>query len=313
MRVCLFFFLIFGFIRTSTAEELNSLYYSIGESKSNYFDPEASRTPSVFRPTSESLGYSRQIKEDWMLSVSYEKVRGKGEWFSGIPVSRELYNKASSRSTTWQISMDWFAEETDDFDWNLSFAKVDTQDQSLFFRPEINEELSSDDQVFTFSFGKTLEFEEDFSNALWTFEWTLGTQFASLDVHLIDQVALENPIEVDAVFNQQSWTGFVDFNLTYWQVEALVVWGPYLGFSWNSELQLSGDLSVVVSNEQRSISLDEAGGRYSKAFRTPDSGRWQVGLQFIFDSGTNLNFNYAQDFSTASELEILEVVIGYSF
>ncbi|MDQ7049592.1 MAG: hypothetical protein Q9M92_08630 [Enterobacterales bacterium] len=304
----LFCLLIFSI--SLRGETLNSFSYAVGESKSNYFDPESSGVASVIRPLSRRLDYSRQIGEDWLASVSFEKVKGDGQWFSGFLRVNSFYNKASSRSHTWQASLVWF---DDDIDWSVSFAKLRTQDESLFFLPEIKEKLTRNDQLFNFSVGKTLEFNDEFSNSLWTLDWSVGTQFAALDVHLIDQVELSTPIEVDAYFKQQSWTGFVDFSLNYWQVESSVIWGPYLILSWNSELQLSGDLSVTLSNEQRNISLDEAGSRYSQAFRTPDSGRWEMGWQFLFDSGFSFNFSYAKDVATASDFDFIEAVVGFSF
>jgi len=291
-------------------ETLNSISYAVGESKSNYFDPESSSVASVIRPLSRRLDYSRQLGEDWLALVSFEKVNGDGHWLSGFSRVNGLYNQASSRSHTYQFTIVWF---DDDIDWSVSFAKVRTNDESLFFLPEIKEKLTSNDLLFNFSVGKTVEFNDEFSNSLWTFDWSVGTQFADLDVHLIDQVALSTPLEVDAYFKQQSWTAFVDFSMNYWQVESSSIWGPYMRFSWNSELQLSGDLSVTLSNEQRSINLDEAGSRYSQAFRTPDSGRWEMGVQFLFDSGLSLNFSYANDVATVNDLELFEAVIGFSF
>jgi len=303
-------FCLFIFSFSLKGETLNSVSYSVAESKSNYFDPESSRVASVIRPLSRRLDYSRQLNEDWLAAVSFEKVHGEGQWLSGFSRVNSFYNKASTDSRTWQLSLVWFDH---DLDWNISFAKVRTIDESLFFLPEIQEKLTSNDQLFNFSIGKTVEFNDEFSNSLWTFDWSVGTQFADLDVHLIDQVSLSTPLEVDAYFKQQSWTGFVDLSVNYWQVEASAIWGPYMRLSWNSELQLSGDLSVMLTNEQRSIDLNEAGSRYSQAFRTPDSGRWEMGVQFLFDSGLTFNFSYAKDVATVNELELLEAVIGFLF
>ncbi len=303
-------FCLFIFSISLRGETLNSFSYSVGESKSNYFDPESSPVASVIRPLSRRLDYSRQLNEDWLAAVSFEKVKGDDQWLSGFSRVNSFYNKASTDSRTWQLSLLWFDH---DLDWNISFAKVQTNDESLFFLPEIQEKLTSNDQLFNFSVAKSIEFNDEFSNSLWTFDWSVGTQFADLDVHLIDQVALATPLEVDAYFKQQSWTAFVDFSMNYWLVERSTIWGPYMKLSWNSELQLSGDLSVTFSNEQRSINLDEAGSRYSQAFRTPDSGRWEMGVQFLFDSGLTLNFSYANDVATVNDFELLEAVIGFSF
>jgi len=293
------------FASTINAEEQNYLTFGLSQTQTDYFG----NGVSPIKPDSQLLGYSRQINDNWLFDLSYEKTSGEGRWLNRDGVLLDIYDQAETKSKTIGLAISW---QTEEYSLDLSYAIVETDDRSISFIPRILESVTSDDSVSSFSYNRSVNFDSD-AVSQWSLDWTVGAQYAKLDVSILDVVNTDPVINVSTAVQQTSWSGFFDVELSYLIEESEFSWSPYLAGSWNFSVSDRGEELVLISRGDRQQVSDEPSGRFSSSFRIPDSGTWDIGISVIWDSGWSADINYGRNVASEFELERLSFAVSVAF
>ncbi len=284
----------------------NSLTIGFGQTQTDYFG----NGQSQIKPTSQMINYSRELNDAWIVEFSYEKIQADGRWLNRDGVAVDLFDRAESDSKTFGIALGWQAE---DYGLTLSYADIKTNDKSLTFLPRIVETVDSDDKIISFSFNKSIEFSSTQKDYQWGLDWFLGAQYAQFDVSIFDNINTEPPTNVNTFIEQSSWSSFVDVSVNYWIEDISFAWAPYLSLSWNWELSSTGEQLILISRGDLHQVIDEPSGRFSTSFRIPDSGTWEVGVDFLWINGWSINLRYGQTLETEFDLDSIAIDISVAF
>ncbi len=248
---------------------------------------------SQIKPAGVIFGLSTEISEDWAVTLSYGDINANTSDTVFENNQIRLENTGDTASTAAGISFNWLA---DDFSLTFSYSQIDNTENSTTRLPLVVEEIVGDDQVFSASYDRFITFEN------WNFGWSLGTQFIQSSITTQAVIGANPPTRIDADFDSESISLFMDFDVSFPIEKETYKITPKFTLSWTSELSNSGDELVTVTRGDERRTFNQLNDRFGTTFRAPDSGFWEVGLEFEWDNGWGATLAYGQ--SIASDLNI---------
>ena len=266
------------FVLEVSASENNYLSIGVGQTEFNYF----ADGQSPIQPNSESISYARHFSDTWLLELNHQRIKGDGQWLLREGEILDIFNQAETNVSSTGLSVLW---QGDSFGLSFSYDTVDTNDESITFVPRLLERISSDDDILSVSFEKTIEFESKNNPNQWSLDWGIGTQYTDSNLEIIDTVGLQPLTDIISNIDQSTLSGFVDLDLSYWMKETSFSWSPYLAVSWNWEVSSSGEELVLISRSEQQRIVDSPSGIFTNSYRIPDSGSMDVGVSVLWDSG----------------------------
>jgi hypothetical protein len=259
---------------------------------------------SQIKPTGVILGMSTEISENWGVTLSYGDFEGdtSATVFENNQVT--LVNSGKTSSTSSGVSFNWFE---DDYGLTFSYAQIDNKENSLTRLPLVEEEIIGDDQVFSASYDSFIDVDN------WSFGWSLGTQFAKSSVTVEDVVGTTPPIMIDAKFDSDSVSFFIDLDFSFPIKKESYSMTPKFTLSWTSEISNSGDEVVTITRGDERKIFNQLSDRLGTTFRTPDSGFWETALDIEWDNGWGATLAYGQSIAADINVDSLSFDVSVAF
>lgn len=287
-------------------EQRNFLTIGVGRISSDYFGNESDTIGS----THKAYSFAHQLSDQWLLEVSHQSEKGNESWLVRDGAVINVNDTAEIESKSIGLAAAWQGEE---FGLSMRFSKGDSTENAEFFLPHIQDSLASDEEVVSLSYDQTIDFGDILGKNIWSFDWSIGFQYAKFDLTIDERIFTDPIIDINNKLSQSSTSGYTDVGLSYWIGHQSFAWTPHISLSWNWEISNSGEELVIVSRGDQQIVLDDPGVRFSNSYRTPNSGAIDLGIDFAWESGINTNIGYGRDIDSEFESEKIYVDITVAF
>jgi len=259
---------------------------------------------SEINPDGTLIGLSTEISENWALTLSYGDYKGDVSTtiFENNQVS--LVNQGNTSSNAASVSLNWFA---DDYGLSFSYSQIDNEENSLTRLPLVVEQVIGDDQVLSFSYDSIVDLQS------WIFGWSIGTQFSQSSVTVHDVVGADNPIIIDAQFDSENISAFIDLDFSFPIKKSNYILTPMFTLSWATDISSSGDELVTVIRGDQRQTFTQLNDRLSTTFRTPDSGFWEAAIEIEWDNGWGTTLAYGKSIAADTDTDSLLLDISVAF
>ncbi len=299
LKQLLIFISLFTFFNLSKATE-NLLWVGYNQNSTDFFDGDDSQ----IKPDGIVFGYSRELTERLALTLSLSDFKGDVSAVAFENDQISLFNSGETESSLVGVSLSWLG---DDFGLTFSFSQIDNTENSTVRLPLVVEKINGDDQILSFSYDNFM------SSAQWNVGWSLGAQYALSEISLTDLISTNPVTEINAEFDNESWSAFVDLDFSYpIELESLLV-SPQFTLSWAWELASSGDELVTISRNGRTVSSNSLNDRLATTFRTPDSGFWEMAVGFEWRNGWGATLAYGQSIAADQDIDSISFDVSVAF
>ncbi len=293
--------LFFCFLLTTTLAKANEnlLWIGYNQNSSDFFVD----ADSEIKPDGVFIGFSTQIYDNTALTLSYSDFQGDTSTTFFENNATRIVNSGKVESKSFGISFSWLSEN---YGLTLSYGQLDNNESSLTRLPLIVEDVEGDDKILS------LSYDRFFSKNDWGLGWSLGTQYALSDVQVHDLIGNDPFIEIDGQFDSKSWSVFTDIDISLRFKSDSMVISPRLSLSWNWEISNTGDELIIISREGLRRTFNQLNDQQNTTFRTPDSGFWELGVDFDWDNwGASLG--YGQSIAADQDVDSISFNINLSF
>jgi len=282
----------------SSSESL--LWIGYNQNSSDFFGDGSSE----INPDGILIGWSTEISENWALTLSYGDYKGDVSTtiFENNQVS--LVNQGNTSSNAVSVSLNWLA---DDYGLSFSYSQIDNEENSLTRLPLVEEQVIGDDQVLSFSYDSIVDLQS------WIFGWSIGTQFSQSSVNVHDVVGADNPIIIDAQFESENISAFIDLDFSFPIKKTNYILTPMFTLSWATDISSSGDELVTVIRGDQRQTFTQLNDRLSTTFRTPDSGFWEVAIEIEWDNGWGTTLAYGKSIAADTDTDSFLLDLSVAF
>ena len=278
----------------------NSLWLGYTQNQSDYFGD----GQSAIEPAGYNLGYSRMIGDDWQFAIGYGESDGKGRWPLVDIDRRDLVNGADTESQSASLSVSWLGES---YSISGSYSEIENTEKALTRVPTIAEITVAKDKVLSVSYDTFTDHEA------WLFGWSIGLQYAESDSDNLQIYFVEPVTSVATRFNQTNLSLFTEFDISHEFDEASFTWYPTLRFGWNSGIDNSGEPLILLTRGDERRLFTQFNDRFINGYRTPDSGYWDLSLNFDWHNDWHTSIGYGRTLSASIETSSVTLDISLDF
>jgi len=278
----------------------HNLWLSYTENKADYFGTGA----SSLKPTGSSIGYSLTFAEAWQVSLSYGESDGEGRWLIEGFDNPDFFDAAETKSESKSISLGWLGE---DFGLDFTYGELESSERALTRIPIIAEGTDSEETIYSFSYN-------DFDGVDdWLFGWSFGLQYIDSESDNLQVVFIDPITSVATRFNQTSYSAFADFDISHsFEYDAFTVW-PQLTVSWAAEISSDGEPLVLLTRGDQRVFVSQLNDRFINTFRTPDSGFWDLSLNFDWHNNWSTSIAFGKTISAPTDTQSITFDISVVF
>ncbi len=275
-----------------------------GQSEYDYFGDGASEILT----DSKGISYSIEVSDNWSAAAVYQESNGDQRWLAFERDNLRAYSGANIESSGIGLVTTWDAKS---YILNLSYNQSEAEEQSVTYLPRVVERLVSDTQVVDFSLEKSVTLSPETSKNQWSLDWEVGVQQATFDASVNEQINLEVPVLLNTDIKLEQLSAFINLAVSYWIEKENYAITPFASIAWNTELNTSGEQSVLLSRGGDARPVNLLDGRFSSEINVPDSGEWQLGVGLLFVDGWSADLIYTE--SVATDYPIRDVSLSLSF
>jgi hypothetical protein len=292
----------FAVLAESPPQQIITAFY--GQSEYDYFGDGESEIST----DSKGISYAIELSDSWSVAAVYQESNGKERWLAFERDNLQAFSGANIESSGIGVATSWDAKS---YTLNLSYNQSEAEEQSVTYLPRVIERLVSDTQVVDFSIENSVSLSSETSRNQWSLDWEVGVQQAIFDAAINEQINLEVPVLLSTDIELEQLSGFVNLAVSYWIEEEDYAITPFTSIAWNTELNTSGEQSVLLSRGGDARPVNLLDGRFSNEINVPDSGEWQVGVGLLFVDGWSADLIYTE--SVATDYSIRDVSLSLSF
>ena len=291
---------LFLSVPTTCVANDNTLWLGYTQTSTDYFDD----GNSTIKPGGFTLGYSRTFSDEWILSFSYGELDDGQRWSLQNPDLPNAFNQAEIDTKMAGVNL---SRQFENYALSLSYGEVENRERALSRLPLIAEEIQGEDKFASLSIDDYFDFNDVFLG------WAFGVQYSD-NKNLTRQVFFTDPVTITgAQFDQETWSSYIDLDISRWYEYESFSWAPQFSLSWNWEISSSGDpLFVVTRGDERRV-FNQFNDRLMGSFRVPDSGFWELSANFDFLNDWSSSIAYGQSISTDSDIDSISIDISLAF
>jgi len=278
----------------------NLLWVGYNQNKSDFFGDGLSN----IKPSGTTIGWSTELSDNWVITLSYGDYEGDVSTTIFENNQVRLINQGNTSSNASSVSLNWLA---DDYALSFSYSQIDNEENSLTRLPLVVEQVFGDDQVLSFSYDSIVDLES------WIFGWSVGTQISESSVSVHDVVGSDTPIIIDAQFDSENISAFIDLDFSFPIKKTNYILTPMFTLSWATDISSSGDELVTVIRGDQRQTFTQLNDRLSTTFRTPDSGFWEVAIEIEWDNGWGTTLAYGKSIAADTDTDSLLIDISVAF
>jgi len=278
----------------SNNDETNNLLWT-GISNSSY--DYLTDTESKLITKGINIGYSYLLSEQWSASLSYSNENAHGQWLENEIVNDEVFNSAETSSVATGLSVNWQAA---DYSLTFSYANVNNDDFSRMFLPRKTQTLKSKETISSLSYYRFIGSDN------WMVGIGGGVQYTKNNTNSLTLRTTDVITVTSLQFEQDSWSGYIDFDVSYFVEKENFSWTPQLLLSWSQALSGNTEgLPFRTRNGTNNLS--------SSRHIAPDSGYWEVAVEFDWHNNWSTNIGYSETISSDFNVDSISLDMSFSF
>jgi len=278
----------------SIDNETNNLFWA-GVNNSSY-DYLANKDSKLIT-NGKNFAYSYLFSEQWSASLSYSTENADGQWLENEILNDEVFNSAETSSVATGLSVNWQAL---DYSVTFSYADIKNDDFSRTFLPRKTQTIRNKDKITSLSYYKFIGLDS------WMLGIGGGIQYTKNDTNSLTQRTTEVITITSLQFEQNSWSGYIDFDISYFVEQESFSWTPQLLLSWSEALSGSTEgFPIRTRNGTNNLS--------SSHYIAPDSGYWELAVEFDWHNNWSTNISYSETISSDIAVDSISLDMSFSF
>ncbi len=280
----------------------SSVWLSYSQTKFDFF----SDGNSELKPDGMTIGFTHQITPEWEIALNYGESEDQGVFFpiDSNNMNMDLANQAQNDSSSAGLSIAWLQ---DDYSLTLSYTETNNSQKSLTRFPTNFQATSSDDQIISLSFDKSMQWKN------WILGWGLGSQFIRSQTDVTNRILAQQETTLRGQFDLETLSAFADLDISYWVIHENFSWAPQISLSWSWELSSKGDQTVAAIRNDERLFNNRLGDQLFDSFRTPDSGYWTAGFAFDWQNKWSATLSFGKSIAAEINDQTLAFDIRYFF